>query len=378
MTKPLLTNSKSLNEAGFHTVGYVDDVAILIKGKFVGVLCDLMQGANPSKTELVLFTRKRTTENFRLPKLQGTTLSLTKEVKYLGVILDDKLLWNKHLDHKLEKACITFWQCKRLLGKTWGVHPKIPIWLYTAVVRPITTYGAVVWWPRTKLSTARNKLQQFQRLACTAITGCMKTTPTAALEVLLGLPPLDLFIQQEAASAAVRLKTLKLWGTAIGAHAEILVEAINYKPLMAAPNDRVPKQYIFGKNYTVRLAEEQHDWSGTHELRIYTDGSKTRTGSGAGVFSPEINIKISMALGAHNSIYQCECVAITEAAKAVEKRGLIGHKIRIVSDSAAVLRALDSKTIQSGLILECHQALEGIGKTNSVTLQWIQRSTVAL
>ncbi|XP_037297037.1 ribonuclease H-like [Manduca sexta] len=200
----------------------------------------------------------------------------------------------------------------------------------------------------------------------------MKTTPTAALEVLLGLPPLDLFIQQEAASAAVRLKTLKLWGTAIGAHAEILVEAINYKPLMAAPNDRVPKQYIFGKNYTVRLTEEQHDWSGTHELRIYTDGSKTRTGSGAGVFSPEINIKISMALGAHSSIYQCECVAITEAAKAVEKRGLIGHKIRIVTDSAAVLRALDSKTIQSGLILECHQALEGIGKTNSVTLQWIK------
>ncbi|XP_048000291.1 uncharacterized protein LOC125237341 [Leguminivora glycinivorella] len=246
------------------------------------------------------------------------------------------------------------------------------MWLYTAVIRPIIAYGAVVWWPRTKLTTARNKLQRFQRLASIATTGCMRTTPSEALEVLLGLPPLDLFIQQEAASAAVRLKSLNLWGASNGAHTMILRNAIEYQPLMMAPNDRVPKVYIFNIKYNIQLVEEENDWSRIHELRIYTDGSKTKTGSGAGVYSPEINTHISTALGEYSSIYQCECFAIIQAANAVAKRRITNQEIRIVSDSAAVLRALDSKTIQSGLILECHRALEVIGSNNLVTLQWIK------
>lgn len=200
----------------------------------------------------------------------------------------------------------------------------------------------------------------------------MRTTPTAALEVLLGLPPLELFVQQEAASAAVRLKTLNLWGVTHGGHAEILEEAIKYEPMIAAPNDKIPKQHNFNRSYEIELVEERNDRSGIHELRIYTDGSKTKTGTGAGVYSPEINLNISIALGKFSSIFQCECIAITQAAKAVAKRGIKDQKIRIVSDSAAVLRALDNKVIKSGLILECHSALQVIASSNRITLQWIK------
>jgi hypothetical protein len=35
-------------------------------------------------------------------------------------------------------------------------------------------------------------------MACLAITGAMKTTPTAAMELLLHLTPLDLLIMAEA------------------------------------------------------------------------------------------------------------------------------------------------------------------------------------
>ena len=34
------------------------------------------------------------------------------------------------------------------------------------------------------------KLNKLQRLTCLAVTGAMRTTPTVATEVLLGLPPL--------------------------------------------------------------------------------------------------------------------------------------------------------------------------------------------
>jgi hypothetical protein len=62
--------------------------------------------------------------------------------------------------------------------------------IYTVVVRPTVTYAATVWWPRVKLKTIQAELSKLQSIACLGITGAMRTAPTAAIEVFLGLPPL--------------------------------------------------------------------------------------------------------------------------------------------------------------------------------------------
>jgi len=46
-------------------------------------------------------------------------------------------------------------------------------------------------------------------MACLAITGAMKSTPTAAMEVLLNLTPLNLLIMAEARMALYRLHMFK-------------------------------------------------------------------------------------------------------------------------------------------------------------------------
>ncbi|KAL7725516.1 hypothetical protein ACLKA6_010086 [Drosophila palustris] len=91
-----------------NVTAYADDLVLLITGKFLPTISELMEnalgltlrwaeknglGANPQKTEFVLFTRKTKIESFRLPTLGGTQLKLSKEAKYLGVILDSKLSW---------------------------------------------------------------------------------------------------------------------------------------------------------------------------------------------------------------------------------------------------------------------------------------------
>jgi hypothetical protein len=66
------------------------------------------------------------------------------------------------------------------------------------VVRAIVTYAATVWWPRVKLKTSQAELSKLQKMACLGITGGIRTAPTAAMEVLLGLPPLYLQVEAEA------------------------------------------------------------------------------------------------------------------------------------------------------------------------------------
>jgi len=95
-----------LEEAGTKVVSYADDVAILLQRKFPQTLCNLMKtalptvsrwtaeyglGVNPEKTELILFTSKYKIPSLTLPKLHQTRLTLSNQVKYLGVILDKKL-----------------------------------------------------------------------------------------------------------------------------------------------------------------------------------------------------------------------------------------------------------------------------------------------
>ena len=58
------------------------------------------------------------------------------------------------------------------------------------------TYGAVVWGPKAQQTTVIQKLKQIQRIACLYTTEAMKTTPTRAMEVILGLTPLDIHIRK--------------------------------------------------------------------------------------------------------------------------------------------------------------------------------------
>ena len=56
-------------------------------------------------------------------------------------------------------------------------------WIFTMAVRPITTYATAVWHPRAKNKTIKDRLSKLQSLACVDISGDIKLTPAAAVEV---------------------------------------------------------------------------------------------------------------------------------------------------------------------------------------------------
>lgn len=58
---------------------------------------------NPSTTTLIPFTRKRITSSLNGIRLFGETHPNANDVKYLGLVVDIKLIWNPHLKHTMKK-----------------------------------------------------------------------------------------------------------------------------------------------------------------------------------------------------------------------------------------------------------------------------------
>ena len=77
--------------------------------------------------------------------------------------------------------------------------------MYITKVRPIDSYAALMWCPRIKKKLYMSELTQLQWRACIGITGAFRTTPTAALEVAIGLTAVLLCFEGEARASYFRI-----------------------------------------------------------------------------------------------------------------------------------------------------------------------------
>ena len=146
----------------------------------VNSLCDWAKEHNlkfnADKTKAMIFTRKY---KFEKPEIwiNRKPIEYVDTFKYLGIIFDTKLTWKPHIKQQSLKAKASLFIGRKMLGKHWGLGPKVTSWLYTAIVRPILTYGAVVWITGLENKENRTILNRIQRLACKMITGAMRSTP---------------------------------------------------------------------------------------------------------------------------------------------------------------------------------------------------------
>lgn len=99
---------------------------------------------NPNKTTAIMFIRKYKPEPVTLLKLWVQEIEYKNTVKYLGVQLDTKLSWKTHLEDKRRKLHISIWMCKRALGKSWDLKPRVALCLYKAVLLPRLLFAAIV------------------------------------------------------------------------------------------------------------------------------------------------------------------------------------------------------------------------------------------
>ena len=110
------------------------------------------------------------------------------------------------------------------------------------------------------------------------------------------------------------------------------------------------------------------------ELNIYTDGSKTESGTGSGFIFYKFNVPSlegSASLSDFNTVFQAELLAIKLAAENVSRFPDVKY-VRFYVDSRAALMALRSSNFNSKLVHETAKALNTAAEGRSIILNWIK------
>ncbi|GBO25459.1 putative RNA-directed DNA polymerase from transposon X-element [Araneus ventricosus] len=138
---------------------YADDTAILAKNKnhkytaaalnqHLAKLDDWFLkwkiALNVNKTEAVYFAKGRR-KHKPIVKIKNQTITWSQQAKYLDVILDEKLTWKNHITTIKTKFRAASRKLFPLITRDSEMNRKYKLLVYTAILRPIITYGCPIW-----------------------------------------------------------------------------------------------------------------------------------------------------------------------------------------------------------------------------------------
>ena len=390
---------KHMNEASFEEGGiicrcFADDGCLMITGPDPSTLAYLMQKAInkavnwgnqkglkfvPHKTVAMFFHRKKVPYPKTL-NMNGHELKYSKLTKYLGVHIDEKLSFDKHIELKLASTKKHFMLIKNAIGSLWGPTPAALHWAIQGILIPSLAYGALIWSKVCKKVHVQKKLNKLNRLMALCLAPVRKSTPTAGLEIIYGLKPLDLRIEELALNALARVIPLnpKKWDRERNktfGHIQVgkeNLESIGLETIMFDTSNEMnlDKEYFVDLD-SFKSGKVEANYN--NALICYTDGSKieNKTGFGFGITELDsVIVSDTGQLGPKNSVFQAEITAIKHCADAAIE--LHSANIIIYSDSQAALSALENHKIKHKTVEDCVVSLNNLAKSKTVVLKWVK------
>lgn len=365
-----------------------------------------------TKSKVCIFKKGRYRGSLDL-KINNQSLPVVKHVQYLGLWLDGSLRWGKHINMTIEKVSKFINLLKVLSGPGWGIHQKHLRRLYISGIRSRIDYASFLY--DNSCQTNLLKLDRSQNQALRAIGGFIRSTPIHVMENELCLPPLQYrryylggkfylkskslvnnstlnILQKLTSLSSSRYWTNKklpllvkitnsLGSVVINSSVQLemfslktWVSNINFKHVIFTSIpviDRAKRSYSSHtlKTICTRFINEQYD--GWH--KIFTDGSKEKTGAGLAFLDPYFNVATKFRIDSDICIMHIELIAIAEALSYIET--ITFGKFVILCDSKSALQHLARCTSHRRGMSIAYQILESILKLQTynkkVILQWI-------
>lgn len=185
-------------------------------------------GINNEKTQAVFHTRKRKLPPAKI-EVKDATINWSNEAKYLGLLIDRKLLWNKHTCEMKKIGLAAISNLKPLLE-----NPHLDLnckrLILTSIIRPVVTYCIATWGAAAKVHI--DKIQVIQNKILRIITKAPWFITNEQLHRDLNV----LSIRR-----LCRYLATKFFKQIEEHENEILKNILNYKPEDCRPSARRPR-----------------------------------------------------------------------------------------------------------------------------------------
>ena len=158
---------------------------------------------NPTKTKAMLI---RTYKNKKLKNLQmnGTPIDSVKDMQILGVLVDSKLKFDKHIRENCEKAMAMTTKFGQMMKNVSGIKPDARTMLYNQVIEPRLTYGLEIIPERCKTTRNLAKLERAQKAAMSRTASSYCDASHSSLTAITATVPIGLKVQQLAINRKIR------------------------------------------------------------------------------------------------------------------------------------------------------------------------------
>ena len=274
---------------------------------------------NATKTKAMRFKRGKQPPFFGNLFLGEKKIEWVNTIKYLYIMIDNKLHWNPHLKYLEEKSRKVIFSAKKIVTQKYGAAPICVRWITNNIVRPIISHACVVWVHKViKHPSKLLKLKQIQRLGLVITAGVSKNTPTVALEAMLQVESLDVYLQTCALQTRRRLINTQKWmsneGMA-GSHAEWLNDLTKNIPYQDMPLDTPGEECLNFADFEIQvedraLFDQPFVDRDPISLTCWTDGSKDEEGNAGAAYIVASKIKSYCLnkyknLGKMATVFQC-------------------------------------------------------------------------
>ncbi|CAK1582424.1 unnamed protein product [Parnassius mnemosyne] len=370
---PLL---KELSAKESHCQAFADDVVLMFSGDMAK---QVQEQANktlayvqkwgvrnklnfaPHKTKAMIITKKLKYDT-PLLEMSGKTIGLSREIKILGLTVDDGLTFNTHVKNVCCKVQNLYRQLSRAAKIHWGLNPEIVRTIYVAVVEPTVMYAASAWVPATNKQKVKKRFDLVQRGFVQKIIKSYRTVSLHSALLLAGLLPLDIRIQEAASLYAIK----KDFSRRIVGDREV-ESKINFSET-PHPADQV------GLNFECLVDGAQIDQKDNKALKIYTDGSKIegKVGAALSIWNDAAETCTrKLKLENFCTVYQAELLAILEATSYALKS--CAPNCNIYSDSRSALSTIAQDVSLHPLAVEARNNILKINRQGkTLNLCWIK------
>ena len=169
-------------------------------------------GFDPQKPSRKLMTPSTLPIHMRNLQSDGTPVTIKPKaiIRYLGFFFDSELNWNAHVTFYFNRAFSTIRALRMLGSSIRGLGTLQKRHAYQACALPVLTYCLPLWFAEdgAGVRSRLNKINKVHSHACKWITGCFRTTPVGAREVIAGLPPLVTLLNAQLHGFRARITAL--------------------------------------------------------------------------------------------------------------------------------------------------------------------------